>query len=179
MCLPAALAVAGAASGLMSAYGANQQAQAQMDSAAQARDLQNQQLALQQKQIGDAAAQEAFERRRQTDRELGKFMAAAGASGLSGVSLGRQQAAIGVGEQLDLGVIATNLQNRQQQSGLQGLQIAQQFDSRVSAAEASSVGPVGAVLGIGSGAVQGFTSGLTIQSALDQRKGSTPKATGA
>lgn len=171
MCEPATiLAVVSAASAGMSAVGANQQAQAQMDSAAQARDVQNQQLALQQKQIDDAAAQEASTRRRQTDRELAQFMAAAGASGVTGVSLGRQQAGIGTTEALDLEVIAANRENRQQQAGIAGLQIGAQFDSRVSAAEASSAGPLGTILGMGAAGLGGYASGLQIESALADRK---------
>jgi hypothetical protein len=165
------MATIGALGSGASAIGANKQAQAQMDAAAASNAQQQAALQLQQVQVNEAASEEARQRAAQTNRELGKFMVASGASGLSGISLERQQAATNIGEQLDLGVLATNRENRIAQSQLQALGVQAQAQSRINQAEASSVGPLGAVLGIAQGAAQGYVAGAQLQSALDARKG--------
>jgi len=96
------MATIGALGSGASAIGANKQAQAQMDAAAASNAQQQAALQLQQVQVNEAASEEARQRAAQTNRELGKFMVASGASGLSGISLERQQAATNIGEQLDL-----------------------------------------------------------------------------
>lgn len=170
MCgIPIATALISAASAAAGAYGSQQSAQAQMDSAAAAANLEQQQLQLQRTQVNQQAAQESFERRRETDRTLGKILAASGASGVSGVSLGRQQAATGVSEGLDLGVISANREARQQQAGMSGLQIDAKRRSRTNAARASAASPLSAALGIGGSGLQGYATGLSIKRELDKR----------
>jgi len=163
------MAVVGAASAGAGAIGQNKQAQAQMDAAASANNQQQATMQLQQVQINQAASQEAQARAAQTNRELGKFMAMGGASGVTGVSMDRQQAASGVGEQMDLGILATNRENRIAQSQLQALGIQAKAQSRINQAEASSVGPMQAILGIASGAAGGYASGSQISSQLAGR----------
>jgi len=148
-----------ALSSVASSVGANQQAQAQMDAAVASNEQQQAALQLQQVQINQAASQEAQDRAAQTNRELGKFMVAAGASGVSGVSLDRQDSAITTGEQLDLGVLATNRENKIEQSQLQALGVRAQAQGRVNQAESSGVGPLQGILGIASGAASGAAAG--------------------
>ena len=173
MCtLALALGAIGAASSGAGVIGSNQQAQAQMDAAEASNQQQQAALQLQQVQVNQAASEEARQRAAQTNRELGKFMVASGASGLSGVSLDRQQAASNIGEQLDLGVLATNRENRIAQSQLQALGVQSQAQGRVNAAESSGVGPLGAILGIGQAASQGYLTGSQISEQLAGRAGS-------
>lgn len=153
------------------AVSANNAAEAQMQSAAAAQAIQNQQLSMQMTQTQQQAAQEALTRRQQTDRELATAIAAAGASGVSGVSLARQLGGIGVTETMDLGVIQANEEARLQQAGVGGLAIKQQFSDRVSSAKASAPSYLEAGLSIAGQGLGGYASGLTIKSALDKRKG--------
>ena len=170
MCEPTLImASIGALSAGAGAIGQNKQAQAQMDAAASANNQQQATMQLQQVQINQAASQEAQARAAQTNRELGKFMAMGGASGVTGVSMDRQQAASGVGEQMDLGILATNRENRIAQSQLQALGIQAKAQSRINQAEASSVGPMQAILGIASGAAGGYMGGSQISSQLAGR----------
>lgn len=174
MCNPALiLGGLGALQGGASMIGQNKAAQAQMDAAAESNAQQQAQMQLQQVQINRAASQEAQDRAAQTNRELGKFMAQAGASGLSGVSLDRQQAATNIGEQMDLGVLSENRENRIAQSQLQALGIQSQAQGRINQAQASSVGPLQGALGIASGAAGGYMTGSQISEQLQKR--TTPK----
>jgi len=174
MCtLALALGAIGAAGAGAAVVGANQQAEAQMDAAVASNKQQQAALELQQVQINEAASEEARQRAAQTNRELGKFMVASGASGLSGVSLDRQQAATNVGEQLDLGILETNRENRIAQSQLQALGVQSQAQGRVNQAEASGVGPLGALLGIGQGATTGYLTGSQLSEQLAGRSGSS------
>ena len=164
----AALAVS-ALSSAAGAIGGQQTAKAQEQSAKAAADLERQQLALQQQQIDEASAQESFTRRRQTDRALGQFMAAAGASGVTGVSLGRAQSAEQVNEALDLGIIEQNRENRQQQAGITGLQIGAKESSRINQARAGAPSLLSGALNVAGAGLSGFGSGLQIESALKKR----------
>ena len=176
----AALISAGvsAAGTALSMKAQNDQAQAQMNAAADSNNQQQAAMRLQQVQINQAASEEARQRAAQTNRELAKFMVASGASGLSGVSLDRQQVATGVGEQLDLGVLEYNRENRLAQSQLQALGIQAQAQGRINEAEANSIGPLQGILGITQGAVSGYQAGSNISGSLSKRfpqVASTPK----
>jgi len=162
----AVTSVAGAALG---AQAQNEQAQAQMDSAAASDKMQQQTVQLQQVQINQAASQEAQQRAAQTNRQLAKFMVASGASGVTGVSLERAQAATGIGEQIDLGILEQNRESRIEQSQLQALGIRARTEGRINAAEASGVGPLQATLGIVGAGFQGYQTASQISTALAKR----------
>ena len=173
MCDPITMTMlaVGAASAGMQAKASNDQAQAQMDSAVASDAVQQQAIQMQQIQINQAASVEAQQRAAQTNRQLAKFMAASGASGVTGVSLERQQAATGIGEQMDLGVLAYNRENKIAQSQLNALGIRSDTQGRVNAAEASGVGPLQAALGIVGGGLQGYQAGSKLSAGLAGRTG--------
>lgn len=123
-------------------------------------------MAQRQQQIGEQAAQDAFERQRQGLRERGKLMVAMGESGVLGASPLRELENSIFQSDYDKSIIESNRDNAISQTELQKKAIYAEASSRINQARSMSTNPFLAMLKIGmaggSGALSGYTMGKTL-----------------
>jgi hypothetical protein len=172
MCVPVAMAVAGATAALSmatTAYGINQQNKAAgqaMEAAETAAQNDYMLLDMKQHQMNDKATLEKFDRGRQALRERAMVTVASGEAGIGGSSVLQQIGDTFMQQEYDTDIMEGNRLNAANQNMAERQGVFADASSRYNEAKSNVSSPFASILKIGSAGVSGFASGYSMGSAF-------------
>jgi hypothetical protein len=170
MCDPTSILIGavalGAGSTALGIKSQNDAASAQAQSANQAASNDYDLLNLQEKQVNDASATEAFNRERQGMREMAKIRTSQGESGAMGNSSLRELHSSMFNTSLDTSIIESNREDAILQAEANKTKIGTTNSSRLNEAKASGSNPLMSFMKIGSAGMSGYATGASINKSL-------------